>query len=236
MFEDSTFDSAGRIRARSRGGAIASMALNGLLLLALVAFPLLYPQILPSRMSAYIMDAPQLAPPTQPKPQPRVERAAMVQPEMSNGHIFAPRIIPDSIFVAMRPEALPDLDVTAMDGPEFTPGGADNPFGATHHVVVRRAPETVRLPSSVVAAMLVVKTMPVYPAIAKAAGMQGTVVLQATISRTGTIENLHVLSGPAMLQQAALDAVKTWRYRPYLLNDQPVEVETTVNVIFTLAR
>jgi protein TonB len=59
-------------------------------------------------------------------------------------------------------------------------------------------------------------------------------VLQATISKTGLIENLRVISGPAMLQQAALDAVKTWRYRPYLLNNEPVEVETTVNVIFTL--
>jgi protein TonB len=62
------------------------------------------------------------------------------------------------------------------------------------------------------------------------------VVLQATISKAGTIENLRVAGGPAMLQQAALDAVKTWRYRPYLLNGQPVEVETTINVIFTLTR
>ena len=59
-------------------------------------------------------------------------------------------------------------------------------------------------------------------------------MLQATISKTGTIENLKVMSGPAMLQQAALDAVRQWRYRPYLLNNEPVEVDTTVNVVFTL--
>jgi protein TonB len=76
--------------------------------------------------------------------------------------------------------------------------------------------------------------MPQYPAIAKAARIQGTVVLQATISKSGTIENLRVLSGPPMLQQSAMEAVKTWRYRPYLLNGEPVEVETQVNVIFTL--
>ena len=76
--------------------------------------------------------------------------------------------------------------------------------------------------------------MPEYPLIAKATHTQGTVVLQATISRQGTIENLRVTSGPLMLQQAAVDAVRTWRYRPYLLNGDPVEVETTVNVIFTL--
>ncbi|MGP8268583.1 MAG: energy transducer TonB [Terracidiphilus sp.] len=54
------------------------------------------------------------------------------------------------------------------------------------------------------------------------------------MSKTGAIEGLHVVSGPAMLQQSALDAVRTWRYRPYLLSGEPVEVETTVNVIFTL--
>jgi len=72
------------------------------------------------------------------------------------------------------------------------------------------------------------------PPIAKAARVSGTVVIQATISKSGTIENLKVISGPAMLQQSALDAVRSWRYRPYLLNNDPVEVETTINVIFTL--
>jgi protein TonB len=82
--------------------------------------------------------------------------------------------------------------------------------------------------------LLLQKTQPIYPPIAKAARVSGTVVLQAKISKTGQIEDLHVVTGPAMLQQAAIDAVKTWRYRPYLLNNDPVEVETTVNVIFTL--
>jgi protein TonB len=82
---------------------------------------------------------------------------------------------------------------------------------------------------------LVVKTMPQYPAIPRAAGIQGTVVLQATISRNGSIENLRVISGPPMLQQAAIDAVRTWRYKPYLLNGEPVEVDTTINVVFNLS-
>ena len=59
-------------------------------------------------------------------------------------------------------------------------------------------------------------------------------VLQATISKDGTIQNLHVISGPPMLQAGALDAVRTWRYRPYLLNGEPVEVETQINVVFNL--
>jgi TonB family protein len=88
--------------------------------------------------------------------------------------------------------------------------------------------------SGVMQGMLLQKTQPVYPPIAYAQRVSGTVVLQLTISKTGSVDELHVVSGPAMLQQAAVDAVKTWRYSPYLVNNQPVEVETTVNVIFTL--
>jgi protein TonB len=95
-------------------------------------------------------------------------------------------------------------------------------------------PKKVNISAGVAVGMLLQKTTPIYPPIAKAARVSGTVILQATISKSGTIENLRVISGPAMLQQAALDAVHSWRYRPYLLNNDPVEVETTINVIFSL--
>jgi protein TonB len=83
---------------------------------------------------------------------------------------------------------------------------------------------------------VIYKVLPVYPPIAKVAGVGGTVVLAAVISKQGTIENLRVVSGPPMLQQAARDAVSAWRYRPFLLNGEPVAVETTVNVVFSLGR
>jgi TonB family protein len=95
-------------------------------------------------------------------------------------------------------------------------------------------PNKINISAGVAVGLLCERFQPIYPLIAKAAHVSGTVVLQATISKTGYVENLRVVSGPAMLQQAALDAVKNWRYRPYLLNNEPVEVETTVNVIFTL--
>jgi protein TonB len=100
--------------------------------------------------------------------------------------------------------------------------------------VKAEAPKKVAISGGVATGMLLQKTIPIYPPIAKAARVQGTVVLQATISKTGTIENLRVISGNAMLQSSAMDAVRSWRYRPYLLNGEPVEVETTVNVVFTL--
>jgi protein TonB len=79
------------------------------------------------------------------------------------------------------------------------------------------------------------QVQPIYPAPARIARIEGTVVLAAVINRDGTIEGLRAMSGPAMLVGAAMEAVKQWRYKPYLLNNQPVEVETQISVIFTLS-
>jgi TonB family protein len=95
-------------------------------------------------------------------------------------------------------------------------------------------PRTVTVSSGVASGMLIHKTQPIYPSIAKSARVQGTVVLQAKISRSGSVTDLQVVGGPPMLRQAAIDAVKTWQYKPYLLNNQPTEVNTTIEVHFTL--
>jgi TonB family protein len=88
--------------------------------------------------------------------------------------------------------------------------------------------------SGVATGMLIRSAPPVYPPLAKTAHVAGTVELRATISANGTIKDLHAVNGPVMLRQAAVDAVRGWRYKPYKLNNQPVEVETTINVVFTL--
>jgi protein TonB len=82
--------------------------------------------------------------------------------------------------------------------------------------------------------MLILRVLPAYPVAAREMRVAGRVQLQATISRDGTIENLRVVDGPPLLRAAAVEAVRQWRYRPYLLNGEPVEVETTVNVDFRL--
>jgi protein TonB len=82
---------------------------------------------------------------------------------------------------------------------------------------------------------LIYRVQPQYPALARQARVQGIVVLHATISREGRIENLQVVSGPPLLVKSAIDAVLQWRYRPYYLNNEPVEVETQVTVNFTLS-
>jgi protein TonB len=81
---------------------------------------------------------------------------------------------------------------------------------------------------------LVRKILPTYPALARSARIQGQVVLQAVISKQGAIENLQVVTGHPMLVPAAIEAVRQWRYRPYILNNEPVEVETRITVNFSL--
>jgi periplasmic protein TonB len=93
----------------------------------------------------------------------------------------------------------------------------------------------VVISSGVAQSLLIQKVNPVYPPEAKAAKVSGTVVLRIEIDTTGTVQNPQVVSGNSMLQQSSLDAVKQWRYRPYTLNGQPVYVETTVNVVYSLA-
>jgi protein TonB len=97
------------------------------------------------------------------------------------------------------------------------------------------APQRIRVSSGVSQGLLVRKVQPTYPPLARQARIQGVVILQAQISKEGNIENLQLISGHPMLAPAAIDAVKQWKYRPYLLNGEPVEVETQVQVNFTLS-
>jgi protein TonB len=99
---------------------------------------------------------------------------------------------------------------------------------------VKVVPNVSAISAGVAEGMLLHKIAPVYPEFAKAAHVSGTVLLGATITKSGTIVGLHVISGPAILRAPAADAVKNWHYRPYLLNNQPVEVQTTIKVVFTL--
>lgn len=126
-------------------------------------------------------------------------------------------------------------DPAASFGSAQLGGGAALPgagaFAAQGHPRVE--PASTAISAGVAAGMLVRKTEPSYPNVARMAHVSGTVVLDAIITKTGTLRNIRPLTGPLMLQRAAEDAVRTWRYRPYLLNGQPVEVETTISVVFS---
>jgi protein TonB len=159
---------------------------------------------------------------------------------MVNNTLTAPTKIPKEIKMVKEDSSPPPSSgVAGMEGMTGGSsggvlGGLLGGVGKAAPVVKAAAPKKISVSSGVMQGQVLVKTQPQYPAIAKAARIQGTVVLQATISKSGTIENLHVVSGPPMLQQAAMDAVRSWRYKPYILNSEPVEVETQVNVVFNL--
>jgi protein TonB len=188
---------------------------------------------------AMLLAPPPPPPPPLPPPPPEVVHVVQVKSEMMNNQLTAPTKIPKDIKMVRESEAPPSTSFGVAGGmegfgsPGGVPGGMGNMAPAPPKVQAA-PPKKVNISGGVAQGLLLQKTQPTYPPIAKAARVSGTVILQATISKTGTITNLRVLSGPEMLRQAALDAVKTWRYRPYLLNNEPVEVDTTVNVIFTL--
>jgi TonB family protein len=119
------------------------------------------------------------------------------------------------------------------------PGGTPcGQTGAADGAVLARnadGPQRVRLSGDVAQGLIATKIQPEYPELARTARIQGTVCLKAVISKEGDVAEIHLISGHPTLAQAAIDAVKQWKYKPYLLDGRPVEVETQVTVNFTLA-
>jgi|CZKF01.1.fsa_nt_gi protein TonB len=229
MFEDSTFESACRIHTRSRQWMIVAFAFNASILMAFVMIPLICPPALPHQVSTFLMEV--FVPPKPQLPQQQPTQTARPSTETQNNPFQAPRTIPTSTYIPATTEQ-PITIGTPLTDPNNDLFKRNVDVPVVHPDVQTR----LRISTSVEEGLLIEKRVPVYPAIAKATGTTGTVTLAAIISKTGTIENLRVISGPMMLQVAALDAVRSWRYRPYLLDGLPVEVETTVSVIFTLQR
>jgi len=130
----------------------------------------------------------------------------------------------------LPPGGIPGLPLVAgmeQMGQGLNSGTPNQPGGASNS-------KNIAIASGIAQRNLLTQTPPIYPPIAKAARVSGTVVLQATIGKDGLMESVRVVSGPPLLLQAALDAVRQWTYKPYLLNGEPVEVETTVNVVFAM--
>jgi protein TonB len=212
---------------------IATFAFNAAILLALILIPLFYPEALTGKSITFLMSTPPV-PQEEPRPVARPEHTTLVRTQMPAGVLLAPIYIPRDPYIPATAEPAGNIDVTAMAfGSPAGPIGTPHGTGTSPNIV--QAPIGPKhISSGVAVGLLVHKVVPKYPAIGIATRLEGTVILQATISKSGAIENLHVASGPAMLQQAALDAVQQWQYKPYLLNGEPVEVETTINVEFKL--
>jgi len=158
------------------------------------------------------------------------------QTKMMNDQLSAPNVISQDMRKQAAGSVAPPPPAGTTEAVNLGGGSAmPNVFNGRSESVVQAPPaKPLAISSGIANGMLIKKTPPVYPTIAKTARVSGTVELHAVIAKNGTIKDLRVLSGPIMLQQSAFDAVRSWRYKPYTLNNEPTEVETTINVVFSL--
>jgi protein TonB len=239
MFEQSLVESTPLLRSRNRWPAIASIATQAIVVAIILAIPLLHPELLPTgdlKLSA--LTPPVLRHPV-PPPQTQPVHVAIAPSATSPS---APSQQP-----AILHRPAPGTDATPVDAPALAFGDPNGRPTANLLATLGNAPTAPTVTgsggthttgplriSSLSAGMLLAPIRPIYPQIARITHTEGTVIVQATISRTGQIESARILSGPPMLQNAALDAVRSAHYHPYLLNGQPTEVETTITIHFTL--
>lgn len=244
MFEDSLIESGGKLKTKRGWTSIISFGLQVVIVGVMILIPLIFTEALPKGTTMFMLVAPPPPPPPPPPAAAPVKVVKQIQTDIVNGELRTPTKIPNKVKIIKEDEAPPPAMASAgVQGgvPGGVPGGSmggvmGSILSATPTVAPKIAtPQRVRVSSGVSTGMLVRKVPPSYPPLARQARIQGTVILQATISKEGSIENLQLISGHPMLAPAAIEAVKQWKYKPYLLNGEPVEVETQVQVNFTLA-
>jgi len=231
MFEQSLVESTGRIRTRSRRYALPSFLLEAALVTTLILLPYLYPAGLPRTT----LITPLIAPPPPPATTP-AQPVTTTAPRPRALNVYAPSRIPTTIAPIVDTPPGPIVPGSLDTGPGV-PGLSSVPLPAAPPmppVHIAKPVGPLRISAGVAAGQLIVPIQPRYPAIAQQARVQGTVVVYAIIGTDGRIASLRVLSGPPLLVPAAAEAIQHARYRPWTLNGQPVEVETTINVVFSL--
>jgi protein TonB len=247
MFADSILE-FGQQKKRQSFATVSSFILNCLAIGVMLVMPLVFTESLPKAQLLTFLVAP---PPPPPPPPPAAEQVQkivrQIQTDMLNtGQLRTPSRIPQKVQMIKEEDAPPPMPATGgvVGGvPGGIPGGQlggviGGIVNATNAAVPKFVPVTpqrVRISQGVTKGLLIQKVEPSYPPLARSARVQGEVVLSALIDSNGQITNLQLVSGHPMLVPSAIAAVKQWRYKPYLLNGQPVEVETTITVIFSLS-
>jgi len=237
MFANSLLSVSWGERSRRSYATLISFTLEALAVGALITAPLLYVHGLPHVQMALSSLPVARAGPLPPAEHPRAVRSASnLTPD---GHVITPLEIPEHPAQINDDSGPPPVNIGV-------PGGTGGP-GVTNPMITWippglpniappppvAAPKPVQV-SHLMDGYLIFRVQPQYPQVARFAHIQGSVVLRALISRDGRIEKLQVVSGQTMLVHSAINAVSQWRYRPYILNNEPVEVETQITVNFTL--
>jgi protein TonB len=241
MFADSLLESSWAQRSRRSWTTLSSFGLQAVITGILLLIPLLRPVALPflKPLTTPVMLAP---PPGLPPAQALQHTTIQSQSNFINQTLVAPRAIPRQILNVDESAPPPQIFTNGTGVPGGT--GSGDPRGVLSSLG-NSSPASMPAPPPPVANHVRVSRMmegnlirrvdPAYPAMARLARVQGQVVLSAIINKEGKIDRMQVLSGHPMLVQAAVEAVKQWRYKPYVLNDEPVEVETQITVNFFLS-
>jgi len=236
-----------RARQRRRRAVLIAILIETALLAALLLAPLATSSVPPK----WIILAPSppyrgsASPASKPAHKGPLNKDHHERPKWDGKWKYQPPRIP--LHVSTAPDS---EDASAVGPPEIGPEGAGNgPIGIpggtgteagppppAPPAINRTGPRTVRRSGQVEEALLIHRVIPIYPPLAVQMHLAGTVRLHAIIGTDGTVRELAVETGHPLLVKAALDAVRQWRYRPTLLNEEPVEVETTITVIFELNR
>jgi protein TonB len=254
MFEQ-TFVGTGK--TRKSWTIMVAFAVQIVLVIVMIIIPMIFFDVLPAATFASFLVAPPPPPPPPPPPAAAapVKIVKVIPRQFDAGKLMAPKVIPKEIAVIKEDELPPPTSgVAGVVGgvPGGVAGGAPGGvLGGIISAVPSAAPppppppkkeepkpqlQRLRIGGAVQQAKLVRQPRPVYPPLAKQARISGTVKLSAVISKDGTIQQLEVISGHPLLVPAALEAVKQWVYQPTLLNNEPVEVITQIDVNFTLSQ
>ena len=245
MFEQSLMDLQD-VKTKTKYTVVVSFVLQSLAMAIMILVPLIYTNTLPAtQLMSYLV-----APPPPPPPPPPPAAIVKVIPRAFDQQLVQPRAIPKNVAIIREDEAPPAIAGVVGGVPGGFAGGslggvlggiissapvaAPPPPPPPKIEAPKAAPQRIRVGGNVQRAMQLFAPAPVYPPLAKQARIQGVVRLNAVISKEGVIEQLNAVSGHPLLIPSALEAVRKWRYKPTLLNGEPVEVITQIDVNFTL--
>jgi protein TonB len=248
LFEDSLLDVSPTQRKKRTWSTILSFALQFSLIGLLILLPLWFTDVLPKPQLVSFLEAPPPPPPPPPAAStPPRARVVKLTSNVVNGQLRTPSRVPAKVQMIKEDDTPPPVLATGgvVGGvPGGIPGGQLN--GVIGGIVSSGLPpapplpkptptvQRVRVSPGVITGLLIHRVEPTYPSVAQQAHIQGSVVLTAIIDKNGNVQQLRLVSGQPLLVTAAIEAVKQWHYKPFLLNGEPLEVETTVTVNFHL--
>jgi len=252
MFEQSFV--GGENATRKASSVFISFLIQVGLCTVAVLIPMIYYEALPKTQLTSFLVAPPPPPPPPPPPAavPQVKVQKVIPRQFDAGRLMAPKQIPKDIAM-IKEEEMPPAAVGVVGGvPGGVPGGTAGgviggiigsvPTGAPPPPPPKEekpkpvVPKQIRVGGNVQAAKLLNQPKPQYPPLARQARIQGVVRFNAIIGKDGSIANLTLVSGHPLLVPSATEAVRQWRYQPTLLNGEPVEVVTQIDVNFTLSQ